>query len=415
MVGPVDWTTVLTAAIAGLSGVGAGYIGMRQQVRTTRIQLENERREREEKRDDALIDKRVTTYGALLDVERRLRWLLAAGTRSDEEYAEWWLAYNQAHNLTALIGSREVRGCAEALADLYGRVDSDRGASKIKEPHRALEHAFKRHEPELVVARRNLLDVMRSDTEAGDDLGERSAAPAATVRAPQVLALASTSARVSPGDLRRAAAALQVQIDRDFGPAWGIAAQVEVVAGESGVPEAAWPVVIADDIDAPGMSSYHSYRADGVPFVMVVARDGWEESLSHDCLEMLASPFNRETVEAPSPVPGQGRVHILVQPCDACAGPDHTYEIDGVRVSDFCLPRYFQPLEPTGSGFDHAGRILKPFDLLPGGYVTWYDPASGSLWRRRSGDEPEVQKLAAYPGLYAALRATAGVGFGDGV
>jgi hypothetical protein len=47
----LDATTILTAAIAGISGIGGGYIGMGQQVTTMREQLRAERERSRETRD----------------------------------------------------------------------------------------------------------------------------------------------------------------------------------------------------------------------------------------------------------------------------------------------------------------------------------------------------------------------------
>jgi hypothetical protein len=74
----VDLTTIFAAAIAGASGVGAGYLGLRQQALTMREQLRAERDRDREQRSDKLLDGRVESYHQLLDIERRLRRMLAS-------------------------------------------------------------------------------------------------------------------------------------------------------------------------------------------------------------------------------------------------------------------------------------------------------------------------------------------------
>jgi hypothetical protein len=49
---------------------------------------------------------------------------------------------------------------------------------------------------------------------------------------------------VTPGDLERVAAAIQVQVSRDFGPIWGIDATVTAFERLEQVPLGYWPVIL---------------------------------------------------------------------------------------------------------------------------------------------------------------------------
>jgi hypothetical protein len=66
--------------------------------------------------------------------------------------------------------------------------------------------------------------------------------------------------------------------------------------------------------------------------------------------------------------------------CDAVQ--DESYEVDGVEVSSFVLPLYFTLEEQAGGRNDflgraHGGKKLRSFGINPGGYVGFFDPASG--------------------------------------
>jgi hypothetical protein len=132
---------------------------------------------------------------------------------------------------------------------------------------------------------------------------------------------------------------------------------------------------------------------------------------------MLVSPFNRHVVEVPSPKPDQGRVLLLVQVCDPCASPECAYEIDGVTVADFLTPGYLTPVGAAQTPVDHVGALKSPLDVAPGGYLTWYDPATRSVWRHTRGAEPPFDDLGMFDGFAAAaaaLKVPAGIGFFGG-
>lgn len=423
----MDVTTILAAAIAGGSGVGAGYLGMRQQSQTMRLQLIAERDRDHEQRTEKLLDGRVKAYHELLDAERRLRRMLASrDPLTSREYARWWAEFEALHHLVVLTGANDVRSQAVVLRALYGSIDEDRLSSGTEELADALRLAFRRHEPELERARERLIAAMRVDVAAdgGTLEADASAEPTGAASARRYgsveraeLGLVSTSDKVPEEELRRVAAAVQKQIEHDFRPRWGLAATLTVYAQQDQVPDGAWPVVVADDIGAPETASFHSDDGE-TPFTMITATDGWSRMLSHDCLEMLVSPFNRYVVEVPSPKPDQGRVLLLVQVCDPCAPEECAYEIDGVTVADFHTPEYLALLAGAGQPVDHAGALKAPLDVAPGGYLTWYDPATRSVWRYMRGAEPAFDDLGMYDGFSAAAAALKasppGIGFFGG-
>src|SRR5262249_30214139 len=130
-----------------------------------------------------LVDRRVETYRDLLDVERRLRRLLASRRSfSREEYSKWWAEYQKLHNLTVITGTESVRTSSESLANLYGRIDADRMSFGSERLADALTRAFLRHEPEIEGIRVQLVEAMRADVAPGaEDVLTGAAAPAGPV------------------------------------------------------------------------------------------------------------------------------------------------------------------------------------------------------------------------------------------
>ncbi len=85
---------------------------------------------------------------------------------------------------------------------------------------------------------------------------------------PVHVALVSEDASIELGELMQVAAALQKQVLRDFGPVWQINADVTAFPTLESLPLDYWPIVIMDDIGAPGAAGYHDDR-NGQPFSLV--------------------------------------------------------------------------------------------------------------------------------------------------
>lgn len=178
----------------------------------------------------------------------------------------------------------------------------------------------------------------------------------------------------SATELAQLAAALQVQADRDLGPAWGVRATV-TVAGSVAQAPTSWPVRITRDVP-PGAGGVHLDH-NGQPFAVVLPDGEWTVAASHELLEMLVDPRGSRLATAPSLDPGaDGRlVHYLVEVGDPVE--TQTYSIDGVLVSDFVLRDYYHRVAQPGDEYDQLARVSRPFQVLKGGYISWLDPADG--------------------------------------
>lgn len=183
------------------------------------------------------------------------------------------------------------------------------------------------------------------------------------------------STAISEAMLQTALPALQKQVSRDFAPAWGIDAKLVQLAAHDPVPPGGWLLVLLDDADQAGALGYHDLTPAGAPMGKVFARTTleagglWTVTCSHELLELLADP-NINLVAFDE------RHHRLYayEVCDAVEADELAYEIDGVMVSDFVLPGWFEPTHVApGERFAFRSDVRRPFSLLPGGYIGIYD------------------------------------------
>lgn len=208
------------------------------------------------------------------------------------------------------------------------------------------------------------------------------------------IALVSETPGISLADLAPVSAALQKQVTRDLGPLWQVEATVDCFDRLENVPPGYWSITIRSDLPATIGNGIHEDKA-GQPFALVRAAQWWPLSASHEALEMLIDPFGRRTVAGQSPMPGQGRVDFLLEVCDPCEAAAFGYAVNGVPVSDFCTPNYFDPVTNPAVRYSFTGSVTQPRQVLKGGYLSWHDPVSDH-WFRASfffGQKPKFIDL----------------------
>jgi hypothetical protein len=213
------------------------------------------------------------------------------------------------------------------------------------------------------------------------------------------VALVSLVKEITPGQLSRAAAALQRQVVRDFGPIWEIRATVHAFPSLKDVPLGYWPILIQETLDNPTAGGYHKTE-HGQPLSLVRYAEDWALTCSHELLEMLADPSGDRTFPGRSPAPGQGRVEFLVEVCDPSEDGQFAYTVNGVTVSDFYTPHYFDPVRNPSVRYSFTGAIDEPRKVLPGGYLSWLEPQSRHVWQETwfEGDQPVFVDLSAPKG-----------------
>jgi hypothetical protein len=210
---------------------------------------------------------------------------------------------------------------------------------------------------------------------------------------------------ISAADLSHVAAALQKQVTRDFGPIWGVIGTVSPFQRLDDVPLGYWPILIGQENQHGG--GVHLDQ-DNQPFALVDLTDDWTMTASHECLEMLADPFGNRLVSGDSPNPKRpGRVDFLVEICDPCEKPDFGYTVNGIRVSDFYTPRYFDPAQPSmphPARYDFMGHITEPRQVLPQGYLSWREGDGEWFQELYFGKKPQFRPIGKFDKSAGSLR-----------
>jgi hypothetical protein len=212
------------------------------------------------------------------------------------------------------------------------------------------------------------------------------------------IALVSQSKKVTLAQLNVASAALQKQVARDLRPIWQIDATVDAFARLQDVPLGYWPVILMDKIPYAAQG-IHLNKKNGDPFALVEISTNWVLTTSHECLEMLVDPSGNRTVASNSVKPGQGRVNYLVEVCDPSEAAKFGYTVNGVLLSDFYTPEFFDPVLSKGVRYSFVGAITAPRQVLDGGYLSWFDPATEHAFQIFvTGNRKTFRDLGEVPG-----------------
>ena len=194
---------------------------------------------------------------------------------------------------------------------------------------------------------------------------------------------------VTDDEAKKVMGALQTQVDRDFGPVWGIDCQL-IFVGKGVIPDPGhWWLVLLDTADQAGALGYHDLTDTGLPigkvFVETTKADGgkWSVTSSHELMEMLVDPWINLCVLTQS-FPGSGNALLLVayEVADAPEDDKYGYEVDGVLLSDFVYPAYFEERPVSGARLDHLGHITEQFQILPNGYLSVMQVNGAQGWQQ---------------------------------
>ena len=217
-----------------------------------------------------------------------------------------------------------------------------------------------------------------------------------------LIAIINQSTVVQDADVQTMTTAIASQVQSDVAPIWERApATVTFYADPTKVSAEAHVIAIVDTIqDQPtGVQGFHAMNQAGQTWGLVAAQPelangaqvltgDWSISstLSHEVLEMFIDPSCNLWAND-----GQGSVYSF-EVCDPVEAP--TYPVNGVSVSNFVTPAWFDPLAPVGSQFDKQNLLKAGFSILPGGYMT-YESANGKV---------QQQWGAAYPGWRKTMK-----------
>jgi hypothetical protein len=192
------------------------------------------------------------------------------------------------------------------------------------------------------------------------------------------ISIVNKSTLFADADLPALANALQIQVTRDFLPAWSIDAKIYYTPSGNNPTAAHWILALMDDADQAGALGYHDVDPLGNPlgkvFVRTTLNDGQKVSVttSHELLEMLGDPWI-------STADLDGNVWWAKEAADMVENDEYEITIpDGwpgagtkVAVSNFGLLAWWN--SSSAGPYDFLGKLKKPLTLTPGGYMSFLD------------------------------------------
>lgn len=190
-------------------------------------------------------------------------------------------------------------------------------------------------------------------------------------------------------DLDALIAAMQVYVDKYVVPVWNTPAKL---MKSQGYKKGAWAMVFLDDADQDGALAYHDVTPDGMPqskvFVRTTIQNGdlVSVSASHELVEMLVDPAIN--LMSTGPDPSAMYAYESADPVEALS-----FEVNGIPMSNFVFPAYFEDFHPAGSTtFDQMKKVKKPFQVLSGGYQIIF---KNGKWKEVFASERKKKAFAA--------------------
>jgi len=183
-------------------------------------------------------------------------------------------------------------------------------------------------------------------------------------------------------------AAMQVYVDKYIVPVWGTPAKL---VKTKGFVKNAWAMVFLDKADAPGALAYHDLTPDGMPLAKVFVKTTIDDkelvsvSASHELVEMLVDPAINLMTTGPD-----SKTIYAYESADPVESL--TFNVNGIPMSDFVYPSYFEVFHKPGSvRFDYLNKVKKPFEILKGGYQIIF---KGGKWSQVFGSKLKARAFA---------------------
>jgi hypothetical protein len=196
-----------------------------------------------------------------------------------------------------------------------------------------------------------------------------------------VIIAVKNHSKIPEEDIFAAVRAINRQIAEDFEPYWDLGATLRLADRKARKPTADAIIRIY-----PHGHDYH-WSPTGLPEAHVftdlstLARESvpwltWANSLSHEALELIADPQLNTLVRGPHPTRPKRIVFHYREICDPVQS--ETYLIDGITVSNFVLPHYYNSMGESGGRNDFLGNGLSAFRWNENGIIGFWDPQQGA-------------------------------------
>ena len=146
-------------------------------------------------------------------------------------------------------------------------------------------------------------------------------------------------------------AALQKCYDQHFLPVWGYPVKLY----NTKVPKPSdWQFIYFDDADEAGALGYHDLTKDGQPVSKIFVKTTLEDhqlvsvTAAHELFEMVIDPIANLWAEATD---GAEYAYEMCDPVE-----EDTFLVDGIQMSNFVHPSWFEPFRQRRRGFATTAR-----------------------------------------------------------
>lgn len=170
-------------------------------------------------------------------------------------------------------------------------------------------------------------------------------------------------------DFDHLVAAMQKFVDDYLAPIWGT--PVKLVKSD-GFVKGAWAMVFLDRTKDASMEGYHDLTPEGLPMAKVYVKNVLKQkdkvsvAASHELAEMLVDPG--ANLYSTGPKKNRFYDYEVADPVE-----ELFFDVDGIPMSNFVYPTYFEAFHKEGSTrFDQMGTLKRPFTLHQGGYQSYW-------------------------------------------
>jgi hypothetical protein len=211
--------------------------------------------------------------------------------------------------------------------------------------------------------------------------------------APTITCIDATKKIDMKVDFDKMITALQTYVDGCLATVWRTPAKL----AKASKPQAdTWTLIFYDDATAlrfVGFEAYHELTHKDLPIARVFVKttldnnDEVSVAASHELAEMLIDPASAIWAVGPD------GAEFAYEICDAVE--NETFEIDGISMSDFVFPTYFDLFrKPKSIQFDYLEKVDRPFQILRGGYSLLRDGSKlinkfGSITKERKFEKED--------------------------
>lgn len=173
-------------------------------------------------------------------------------------------------------------------------------------------------------------------------------------------------------------AAMQKFVDEHLAPVWGTPAKL---VKSTGFVKGTWAIAFLDNADDANTEGYHDVTPEGLPMAKVFVRTTIKlkeivsVAASHELAEMLVDPGTN--LYSAGPKKNRLYDYEAADPVE-----ELHFEVNGIPMSDFVYPEYFETFHKPGSVlFDHMGKLKRPFEVAKGGYQSfWENGKEKTVW-----------------------------------